>query len=230
MEAMPLIRTTADLLKALKENPEWREAVRVQILGEELLSLPDLVRENSRQIAENSRQIAENSRQIAENSRQIAALTGEVKDLRDDMGYMKGRDLERDIETHPRAYVRKRHMVAIRSVLDDERYDLSSVLEASEGAELDLLDVILEGELLDGRHGYVAIEASVTLERRDIERALGRAKLLAKAANAAVLPLVVCTRSPQDRLVEYARRQHVAISQKQRGIFLEAPLVTSDSV
>ncbi len=64
-----------DFLKVLREHPEWKQAVRMEILGEELLSLPDLVKENSRQIAENSRQVAALTERMDENSRQIAALT-----------------------------------------------------------------------------------------------------------------------------------------------------------
>ena len=37
---MTTINTPEELLRALRENPEWREAVRAEILGEELLRLP----------------------------------------------------------------------------------------------------------------------------------------------------------------------------------------------
>ena len=37
---MTSINTQEDFLRALAENPQWREAVRAQILGEELLQLP----------------------------------------------------------------------------------------------------------------------------------------------------------------------------------------------
>ena len=37
---MTTINTQEELLRALRENPEWRDAVRGQILGEELLQLP----------------------------------------------------------------------------------------------------------------------------------------------------------------------------------------------
>ena len=37
---MVTINTTDDLLRALAENPRWKEAVRREILTEELLALP----------------------------------------------------------------------------------------------------------------------------------------------------------------------------------------------
>ena len=39
------INTQEDFLRVLRENPEWREAVRAQILGEELLHLPAALQE-----------------------------------------------------------------------------------------------------------------------------------------------------------------------------------------
>ena len=48
---MAEIRTKDDFLRALREHPEWKEAVRMEILGQELLSLPNLVKENSEQIS-----------------------------------------------------------------------------------------------------------------------------------------------------------------------------------
>ena len=37
---MTSINSQEDFLQALRDNPAWREAVRVQILGEELIQLP----------------------------------------------------------------------------------------------------------------------------------------------------------------------------------------------
>ena len=37
---MTTINSQEDLLRALAENPEWRAAVRAQLLGEDILQLP----------------------------------------------------------------------------------------------------------------------------------------------------------------------------------------------
>ena len=37
---MTIINSQEDVLRALRENPEWKDAVRALILGEELLQLP----------------------------------------------------------------------------------------------------------------------------------------------------------------------------------------------
>ncbi len=74
-----------EIMRQLQQDPALKAQLRTALLGEEILSLPELVRENSRQIAENSRQIAALTErmdrveaQIAENSRQIASLARRV--------------------------------------------------------------------------------------------------------------------------------------------------------
>ncbi len=94
------MKAISSFLRRLREDPDFREEVRRQVLTDELLDLParverlraELHEEFRRvwevigaltermdrveaQLQENARQIAENSRQIAENSRQIASLT-----------------------------------------------------------------------------------------------------------------------------------------------------------
>ncbi|WP_298344822.1 hypothetical protein [Ferrimicrobium sp.] len=139
---------------------------------------------------------------------------------------MEGRDLEREIMAQPRAFVRRKDMIGVRAVSGDERYELSAQLIESEENELDLLDVILEGTAHEGEHVYVAVEASVTGDDHDIERAHTRALLLAKAINSRVLPLVVCDEEPKRQLVALAQKHQVALARKQRGIFLQGPLTS----
>ena len=109
---MTTISTTDDLLRAARENAEFREAFRREILTEELLELPRrfaeyaaatddrlgrieaLIAENSKAIAENSKTIAENSKGIAENSKGIAALVDNTEAMNRRLDSM-----ERNIES-----------------------------------------------------------------------------------------------------------------------------------
>lgn len=71
-----------DLLKLLREHPEWRGDVRREVLGDELLSLPDLVRQNSEDIRDlhgvvrqNSEDIRELQGVVRQNSEDISRLS-----------------------------------------------------------------------------------------------------------------------------------------------------------
>ncbi len=243
---MAAFMTEDEFLRALREHPEWRQAVRLEILGEDLLSLPGLVKENSRQIAalaermerveaqiaENSRQIAENSRQIAENSRQIAALAGEVKTLANDVGDLKGIGLERELRVGPRQFLRRYR--GIRAMSYDERYDMSAKFASeSERTELDRLDAILSGNDPDtGKPLYVAVEASWTPNLHDLERARRRAEILSRLSHVAVLALVAYGKKDalDDYLAERARELGVAMARRDLGVTIPAPLIVPPEI
>ena len=264
---MAVINTTSDLLKALRENPEWKDAVRAEILGERLQTLPELVSENTRQIASIGdkldrasnllaalterldrvdAQIAALTERLDRVDAQIAALTerlervenrlervenrlerveNRLERVENRLGKMDGRHLESDILANPRSYIRRKDLSAVRSLSYDERYELSSQLEENEEEELDLLDAILEGETPTGEHVYIAVEASVTIEVYDLERAKRRAYFLARATNTPVLPLVVGDEPPSQGRIDEAMSQQVAIARKQRGIVVNAPFI-----
>ncbi|GIV17414.1 MAG: hypothetical protein KatS3mg022_2849 [Armatimonadota bacterium] len=54
-----------DLVRLLEQHPEWRAELRRVLLGDELLQLPDLVREILEILRQHSEILAEHSRQIA---------------------------------------------------------------------------------------------------------------------------------------------------------------------
>ena len=226
---MAEIRTTSDLLKAPRENHEWKEAVRLELFGDRLQSPPDLVSENSRQIAaigEKADRAIELLAALTERmdrvERRLQRVESRLERVEGRLGRMERRDLEREILAQPRAFVRRKDMPAVRAVSSDERYDISACLPEEEENEPDLLDVILEGTTPDGERAYVAVEASITADRHDIERSHARALLLTKATEAKVLPLVICEEEPEPGIIALAQHHHVALGQKQRGISVKA--------
>ncbi len=240
MDAMAAFMTQDDFLRALREHPEWRQAVRAEILGEEILSLPELVKENSKQIAAltermdlvdaqiaaNSKQIAANSKQIAANSKQIAALTERTKVVENDIGELKGSNLESALVANPRRFL-KRHR-GIRSLNFDERYVISERLPDDERLEVDQLDAVLYADDPDsGEPLYIAVEASWTPSRHDLERARRRAEILATITRTPVVALVAYNKAAIDqRLVATARKMGVAMARKDEGVTVPAePIV-----
>lgn len=66
IKAMAEIHSTEDLLKALKEHPEWKSAVRDALLEEELLELPARVTRMDERLTRHLEQLTEKLDQIAE--------------------------------------------------------------------------------------------------------------------------------------------------------------------
>ena len=106
---MTTINNQEDLLRALTENPEWKAAVRQQIVGDELMNLPPQVRSLSEQLsmfigemryftAEMRQFTAEqkqfNDEQRATNARlelRVDAVAQDVSELKDDVSELKGK-------------------------------------------------------------------------------------------------------------------------------------------
>ena len=76
---MTTINTQEDFLRALRENPEWREAVRALILGEEHLHLPQSLQE----LAETVNRFVASQERFNEEQRQVNQQLHEgVEELR----------------------------------------------------------------------------------------------------------------------------------------------------
>ena len=81
-----------ELLTLLREHPEWRAEVRREILGEELLTLPDLIRQNGEDIRElwaivrqNGEDIRELQAIVRQNSEDIRELQAVVRQNSEDI-------------------------------------------------------------------------------------------------------------------------------------------------
>ncbi len=81
-----------ELLTLLREHPEWRAEVRREILGDELLTLPDLIRQNGEDIRElwaivrqNGEDIRELQAIVRQNSEDIRELQAVVRQNSEDI-------------------------------------------------------------------------------------------------------------------------------------------------
>lgn len=99
---MTTINNQEDLLRALSENPEWRAAVRDQILGAELMNLPPHVKTLTEQVSmfiAEMRQFAAEQRQFNAEQRdtntrlehRADAIAHDVSELRDDVSKLNTR-------------------------------------------------------------------------------------------------------------------------------------------
>ena len=205
---MTTINNQDDFLRALSENPEWRAAVRAQIMGEELLQLPAkfdaFVQQMTAFVAEQKQTNAELARFVAEqkeiNARiaaRLDSLDGNVARLTDDSGWLRG-FVTRE------AAIRDAGVIAIemgleyvRTVTREELYRLA--LNAAKGEALSNelrsfrhADLVIEAT--DGVvNHYIAVEASFIGGAYDVARAIRNAAMLteytglpAKAAIASV--------------------------------------------
>ncbi len=224
---MATINSLEDFLQALDDNPAWREAVRVRILGEELLQLP--ARFNAfyeRQEAFNERQEASNERMeasierldrsIESINRSIESINGTLEELRRMNANAEARmnRMESDISAVKGGHVRARLKDLSFDLIEGMNLELAHILERS---ELTLMSrripdatpdeiasfrradmVILAGDRSTNNPVYLAIEASWTGDINDTDRAERNARFLSAATGIAAIPVIASIRNTRE--------------------------------
>ena len=204
---MTMINSQEDFLRALSENPEWKAAIRAQILGEELLQLParfdafvqqmtgfvtkidSFVEEQKAINADLARSIDELKEISARLAARLDSLDGHVGSLNsnvarltDDSAWLRG------VVTREAA-IRDAGVIAlemgleyVRTVTKEELYRLALNAAQGEAFTNELrsfrhADLVIEAT--DGvvKH-YIAVEASFIGGAYDVIRALRNAEML----------------------------------------------------
>ncbi len=178
-----------DLLEIIRTMPEWKEALRRELLGEEILSLPALIRDLLKVIEEMNKR-------LYRVEQDVEVLKADVGVLKTDVATLKGDSLERKYRERPFVYFRRilrKPKLLSDSELDDllSQAQADGVLNDAEVEEISRLDAVVRGRRIsDDRAAYLAVEVSVTIDARDVARAVQRAKLLEKIPGVVALPVV----------------------------------------
>ena len=203
---MTTITSQEDFLRALSENPQWREAVRAQILGEDVLQLParfDAFVERTERFMERTEAFmadqVEFNRQQAEFNRQMLVRFDRMEG---DIGNLKGFFAEYKVGQHARFVVRKvdEHLRYVRTVPSDEMEQMGDQamseghLDRAGGLSFMEADLVIEATDGDGPC-YLAVEVSYTGDRRDADRARRNANIISELKGCPARPVVASVRN-----------------------------------
>jgi hypothetical protein len=175
-----------DLVQLLREHPEWRAELRRELLGDELLRLPELMAENTAAIGR-LEQGLESLRQAQERTEaRVSDLAEVTARLVNEVGQYRGAVLETIFYNRP-------HLLELglrrpRSVLVTDLLDLKDLVDAgsideSEADALQNLDLLVAGRRGKGdeaTEAYLAVEISGAIHANDVERARDRARILSR--------------------------------------------------
>lgn len=225
---MTTINSQEDFLRALSENPEWRAAVRAQILGDELLQLPakfDAFVEKMDAFVEEQRAFnAEMKGFVAEQKQfnsEMRTFVNEMKlfnagqrDLNErlvrnldrithDVGQLRGWFARLNAADLAPVIAWEMDMSFVRSL---SRGELSQMAQEAirDGTSRDSLrsfinaDVIIEATQADGSTCYIAVEASYTADHRDADRALRNAGYMTQFTGLPARPCIVSVRNDRE--------------------------------
>ena len=208
-------RSLQDILTALERHPEWRTALRQQLLGEDLLELPALF---AKFAAETTRRLDLLTQELGTLKSDVGTLKSDVRTLKNDVGILKGAHAE----TKARAdiaviadeldleYRRIVPGVELRRVARENGADLGD----DEIKSFVASDIIAETIDAQGERTYLAVETSFTGDLHDADRARRYAALMQRLANKPCRAVIASARN-NDRLRELIERGEVAWHQLQ---------------
>ena len=231
---MTTISTTADLLRLLREDPDFRDEVRRLLLTQELIELPERFARFEayveRRFTEIGSDITEIRGDIARNTSDIARNTSDIAEIRGDLGRLKGAEYERRVGRSFASYgsmafrqrndrsLRRNRLLYSASLGRDGGFEEligdsvdSGLISDDERAELEQADAVMSGQD-GGASVYFLGEFSVTVNHTDIDRAIARSATLSKVTNSDVWPMVIGDTIPDPQLAR-AEAEGVAFRQ-----------------
>jgi exonuclease VII small subunit len=221
---MTTVNNFVDILRIIREQPEWGEALRSALLSKEVLELPQRLAEfadtTNRRLATLEGDVTElkaGQARLEEDVTQLKAgqvrlETGQAR-LEGAVGNLRGAAYEQEVANNiativsrplgiRRVRLLKGHgatdSISLHELMDDAQD--RGIISGQERVEAGSTDLVIQGE----RHKvqstvYVALEISVTAADSDINRAADRSELLHRATGEESVPAVVSAHIDADR-------------------------------
>lgn len=211
---MTSFNSQEDFLRALEENPTWKEAVRAIILGEELLRLPVEFRafvarvssfiDQSEAFISEQRQFNADQRQFNADQRQFnEGFMRRLGRIEGDIGTLRGPFAENAAERNAVAIAAELGLEYVRAVPQQELVRMSQ--SSRDRIPLNQLrsfwtaDLIMEASDGSSTH-YIAVETSFTADQRDTDRVLRNVQFLTEFTGQAAQAVIASVRN--DRYVD----------------------------
>ena len=206
---MTTINSQEDFLRALRENPEWKDAVRALILGEELLRLPvrfdafaDEQRQFNKRVEADISDLKAGQTRLEEGQDRLEAGQRRIE--------ARMTRQENDMSTVKAAHARWSALRGAESITID--MDIEYVKTLSEADLVRMAKTgnpnMTRGELFSFRTAdlvvearddlgtvYVVLEASYTADTRDSDRCLRNARLLTELTGHRAIPVLASVRN-----------------------------------
>ena len=214
---MTTINDISDLIRILRDDPAWADAVRSVLLSQELLRLPEEVAALTRAFREHAETTNRRLESLeagqdelkqgqAQLQTTVNGLQTTVNGMRGDLGNLSGsyfqrraanfavRVARRDFHLRQTSLVHHADHVGdstLKQMLDDAAEDASRDFNEDDAALVEQADAVIAGKAPDGTEVYLLVEASITVLKDDVDRAKDRAELLQRAVGATTHALVI---------------------------------------
>ena len=208
--AMVTIHNSDDILRLLRENPEWKEAVRREILTEELMNLParfdqfvsnvqhfqektERFQANTERFLADTEQAISELRQFNEEQRQFNLRVEGFMDrtnarferIEDDISNMRGAHARASALGQAEYIAEDMGFQMVRSLSRDDMRELvrtsdTTGIPVSQQRSFREADLVIEATDQNGATHYIAVEISNQADERDTRRATRNAEFLTR--------------------------------------------------
>ena len=206
---MTTINSQEDFLRALRDNPEWKEAVRALILGEELLQLParfnafvDEQRQVNKRVESDISELKAGQSRLEAGQEELRAGQRRIEARMDRQefdnstlkNFYMSELVQRTAEVLPSdfglEYVRTLTAADLDRILRANIPDLP----ANEARSFRRADLVVEAQDESGTV-YIVLEASYTADLRDTDRVLRNCRMLTEFTGHRAIPVVASVRN-----------------------------------
>jgi hypothetical protein len=199
---MTSFNSREDFLRALEENPQWKEAVRALILGEELLQLPLQFRAFVGQVSsfiDQTEAFISEQRQFNTEQRQFnEGFTRRLGRIELDIGNFRGSYAESAAVRNAVAIAAELGLEYVRSVTQEELVRMSRSatgdIPVNQLRSFWTADLIIEARDGADTH-YIAVESSYTADQRDTDRLQRNVQFLTEFTGQSARAVVVSVRN-----------------------------------
>lgn len=213
---MTTVNDIADILRIVREQPEWADALRGALLSQELLELPqrfaEFVATTDKRfaalegdVAELKSDVAELKSDVSEIKKDIVSIKGDINRQTGDIGNLRGAKYEQNVGNNIHSIVgqylnirRVRVLKGYKAFDEIPFFDLiyhaeeQGLIDRQQQIEVGNVDIVLQGiKYPEQSPIYAVLEVSVTVANNDIERAGDRADTLLRATGEPTLPVVI---------------------------------------
>ena len=213
---MTTINDISDLVRILREDPDWAEAVRSVLLTQELKSLPErfdkfveITRENNELVNRRLERLEEGQQRLEERQQRLEEgqqrLEREIETIKTDVGTLKGSDIERRARENILNIAKDELGLSRGSILlargrntDPEflgsinNAEVLSLVTEEQADHVLLADIIIRARRVeDRRYVHGVFEVSSTIGLNDIRRARERAEAVAAATGEEAIAAVI---------------------------------------
>ena len=205
---MTTVNDIADILRIIREQPEWADALRAALLSQELLEMPQRLTQLTAAFTEF----------VETSNKRFATLEGDVTELKTGqarleagqarlegwVGNLRGNSYEQKVGNTISSILTERMNRRVRFLKrdnlpdDSEFFDLlydaegQGVISQQERNEVAQADIVLqERGRPDADTLFIVMEVSVTVADHDITRADERAAIMERITQKTTIPIVV---------------------------------------